>query len=106
AALIVLVLASAAGFTVYQRQRALRSEQVDLALRDASRLFDEAKRNGDDLARWRGAREAAHALERLLADAPDQTTKAKAVGLVQSVTSGLHAAEDDQRLLDRLIEIR
>jgi tetratricopeptide (TPR) repeat protein len=84
----------------------LRSEQVDLALRDASRLYEEARRNGDDLARWRGAGEAARAVERLLADAPDQATRAQAVALVQSVTSGLHAAEDDHKLLERLIEIR
>ena len=106
AAVLVLVLAAGGGYAVFQRQRAVRQAQVDLALRDAEVLHGEAKRSGDDLARWRAAREAAHAVERLLADARDQATRERVTALVQSVTAEARAAENDQKLLDRLIEIR
>jgi len=106
AALLVLVMAVGGGYAVFQRQRALRNAQVDLALRDAEVMQFEAKRSGTDLARWRAAREAAHAVERLLADARDQTTRERVTALVQSVTAAAIAAENDQKILDRLIDIR
>ena len=51
-------------------------------------------------------REAAHAVERLLADASDQTTRDRVTSLVQSVTAEARAAENDQQLLEELIDIR
>jgi eukaryotic-like serine/threonine-protein kinase len=105
-ALLVLVLAIGGGYAVFQRQRALRHAQVDLALRDAEVLRGEAERSAGDPARWRAAREATHAVERLLGDARDQTTRQRVSALVQSVTAAARAAEHDQKLLDKLFDIR
>jgi serine/threonine-protein kinase len=106
AALLLFVLAAGGGYAYFQRQRALRHAQVDLALRDAEILLGEAQRKGDDIARWRAAREAAHSVERLLADARDQSTRDRVTTLIKSVTSGAQAADNDHELLDTLVEIR
>ena len=50
-------------------------------------------RVGDDLARWLAARDAAHALEGLLADAPDDQTRNRVSGLVREVTEAAAHAE-------------
>jgi eukaryotic-like serine/threonine-protein kinase len=106
AAVLVLVLATGGGYAMFQRQRALRHAQADLALRDAEVLYGEAKRRAFDLARWRAAGEAARAVERLLADARDQSTRERVTSLVHSVTAEARAAENNQNLLDKLFEIR
>jgi len=69
-------------------------------------LGDEAERAGDDLARWLTAREAAKAAERLLADVPDEPTRSRMTALVRNVTEATTVAENDQKLLARLIDIR
>jgi serine/threonine-protein kinase len=101
-----LVVVGGGGYAWFQRQRAERQSRVDLALREAEVLHDEAERAGDDLARWGKAREAAHAVERLLADASDQATRQRVAVLVQSVTAEAQTAEADQKLLEKLIDIR
>jgi eukaryotic-like serine/threonine-protein kinase len=106
AALLVLVLGTGGGYAMFQRQRALRYAQVDLALRDAEVLHGEAKRLAFDLARWHAAREAARAVERLLADARDQSTRERVTSLVHSVTAEARTAASNHNLLDKLIEIR
>ena len=80
AALLLLVLATGGGYAVFQRQLTARRAQVDLALRDAEVLHAEAQRALGDLVRWRAAREAAHAVERLLGDARDQTSRDRVSG--------------------------
>jgi tetratricopeptide (TPR) repeat protein len=75
-------------------------------LREAEVFHADAERAGDDLARWGKAREAARAVERLLADAPDQPTRHSVTDLVRHVQEGSARAENDRDLLDRLIEIR
>ena len=51
------------------------------------------------------ARDATHALERLLPDAPEQSTRAVAK-LVREVTQAARSAENDQKLLAELVDIR
>jgi serine/threonine-protein kinase len=106
AAMLALVVAGGGGYAWLQRQRAERRSRVDLALREAEVFRDEAKRAGDDLARWGKARDAAHTVDRLLADASDEPTRKRVAALVESVTAEAKTAENDQTLLDKLIDIR
>ena len=89
-----------------ERQRHERAARVDLALRDAEILHDQARQSGDDLTRWVAARDAAHSVDLLLADARDEQTLRKVKELGRAVTEGAVAAEDDRKLLDKLINIR
>ena len=66
----------------------------------------QAAQAGDDLARWGIARDAAHAVERLLADARGESTRLQVTSLVKAVTSAAAAADADRKLLDELIDIR
>jgi serine/threonine-protein kinase len=94
------------GWAYLARQQLLRAAQLDLALREAEVLRDEAARAGDDLARWLAARDAAHATGRPLADARDAATRQRVTALVQQVTQATQAAEADQKLLAKLVDIR
>jgi tetratricopeptide (TPR) repeat protein len=69
-------------------------------------LYAEARRAGDDLARWIAAREAAHALEGLLADASPELARKRMAALVEEVRRGDGAAEADRKLLAELADIR
>jgi tetratricopeptide (TPR) repeat protein len=69
-------------------------------------LRNQAAQVGDDLARWEKARDAAHAVERLLADARDEHTRHRVAVLVKAVTAEARTAQNDQKLLDYLIDIR
>jgi tetratricopeptide (TPR) repeat protein len=68
-------------------------------------LRDQAAEAGDP-ARWEKARDAAHALERLTADARDIETRNRVGTLVQEVTLAAATAEADRKLLQDLIDIR
>jgi serine/threonine-protein kinase len=109
-ALAASVLITAAvlggGWAYLAREQLRRAAQLDLALREAEVLRDEAERASDDLARWLAARDAAHAAERLLADARDAATRQRLTALVQQVTEAARAAEADQKLLAKLVDIR
>jgi serine/threonine-protein kinase len=94
------------GWAYLARQQLQRAARLDLALREAEVLRDEAARAGDDLARWLAARDAAHAAERLLADARDAATRYRVTALVQHVSEAAQAAENDQQLLAKLVDIR
>ena len=48
--------------------------------------YADARQAGDDLARWRGWRMAAHALEGLLADAPNASTRNRVTALIRDGT--------------------
>jgi eukaryotic-like serine/threonine-protein kinase len=78
---------------------------VDLALRAAEVFHEEAKRVGDDQARWAKAVDAARSVERLLADARDEPTRMRVTGLVESVILGAESAQKQQTLLNTLIDI-
>jgi len=107
AASVLVTFAVGGGGWAYQaRQRQERAGRVRLALSEVEVLRTEAERAGDDLARWLAAREAAQAAERLLADAPDESTRTGATALVQDVTQAAAAAEKDQKLLARLVDVR
>ncbi len=101
-----LVLLVGGGWAYLARQRMLRAAGVAVAFRDVEMLRDEARRAGDDVARWIEARDAAKTLERLLADVSDEPTKTRLVELVQDVTQAARTAEHDQNLLARLVDIR
>jgi serine/threonine-protein kinase len=106
ASVLGLVVVGGGSYAWFQRQRAKRQSRVDLALREAEVFHDEAKRAGDDLARWGKAREAVRAVERLLADARDEKTRQRAKALVESVTSQTKAAENDKEFLAKLVGMR
>jgi hypothetical protein len=106
AAILGLIAAVAGGSVWFHQQRSERQARVDLALREAHVFYDEAKRFGDDRARWAKAVDAARSVERLLADARDDATHNRVTALVESVTREARAADNDQKLLDTLIDIR
>jgi serine/threonine-protein kinase len=106
ASVVCLVVAILAGFALLQKKKAEQQARVDLALREAEVLHEDANRAGDDLARWGKARDAAQAAERLLADGQDEESRRRVAALVESVTAEAQAAKNDQELLDKVIEIR
>ena len=69
-------------------------------------LRSAAEQAGDDLARWRRPRDAAHAVERLLADARDERDPPAGARSWSRSTTAAAAAENDRKLLDKLIDIR
>ena len=94
------------GWAYLTRQRLEREAVFNQVLSEADALFGEARRVGDDTALWLTAHEATRAIERLLAYAPDKATRAHAVMLVREAAQAAAAAENDQRLLSRLVRIR
>ena len=106
ASLVGFFLLGVGGWTYLARQRTERTAGAALALREVEILRDDARRVGDDLARWVEARDAAKAVERLLADVQDEPTRSRITALVQDVTRAAANAESDQRLLSELVDIR
>jgi hypothetical protein len=106
ASLLGLVVAVGGGYAWLERQREERRSRVDLALREAEVLASAARQAGDDPARWAKALDSAQSVERLLADARDLPMQKRANALLESVTASAKAAENDRKLLDRLIDIR
>jgi eukaryotic-like serine/threonine-protein kinase len=106
AAILGLIAAVGGGYAWVERQRSEREARIDLALREAEVLRGEALRAGDDGARWSKAVDAARSVERLLADARDEPTRKRVATLVEAVTTEAHAAENDRKLLESLIDIR
>jgi hypothetical protein len=94
------------GWGYLSRQWQIRAAKLDLALREAEVLLDEAARSDNDLSRWFAARDAARAAERLVADARDVVTRQRVTSLVQQVTDGARAADDNAKLLADLVDIR
>ncbi len=109
-ALAVSVLAIAGltggGWTYFARQQRDRAAWVDRELSETESLYAEAKRAGDDLARWFAARDAAHAVDRRLADVRNEATRRRVTTLVRDVNQATTAAENEQKLLAKLIDIR
>ena len=70
ASVLGLAVVSGGGYSWFLSQRAERQARVDLALREAELLRDQAVQAGGDPDRWAMARDAAHAVERLTSDAP------------------------------------
>jgi serine/threonine-protein kinase len=99
-------MAGGGGYAWFARLRSERPSRVALAMREAEVLHDEAKRGGDDLARWAKAGEAAPAVEGLLADARDEKTRQRITALAESVTAQTKAAENDREFLDKLVDMR
>jgi serine/threonine-protein kinase len=104
----VLVIAGLAGggWSYLARQRQERAARVVLALGEAEALRAEAERAGDDPVRWRSARDAAHAVQGMLADAPDEPTRIRMAALVRDVTQAAEGTQRDQALLAKLADIR
>jgi len=106
ASIVGTSLVGGGGWYWNQRQRQERAARADLALREAEVLRDQAEQAGDDLTRWTAARDAAHAVKRLLADARDERTRRRVTDLVQAVDAAATAADNDRKLRDTLIDIR
>ena len=94
------------GWAYLSRQRLERAEVFTQALGEVEGLRSQAERAGDDVALWHSARDAAHAAERLLFDAPDLPTRKRAAKLVRDVIRDAATAENDQKLLAKLVDIR
>jgi tetratricopeptide (TPR) repeat protein len=88
------------------RQREEQALRFGRELSGAESLFSEARRAGDDLARWLAAREAGRTLEARLGDAPDEAGRLRANALIRDVNQGIAAAYTDQKVLAKLIDIR
>jgi tetratricopeptide (TPR) repeat protein/tRNA A-37 threonylcarbamoyl transferase component Bud32 len=98
------VVGGGAAYLAQQQQR--RAARLDLALREAEVLRDEAVRAQDGPAKWIAARDAAFATERLLPDARDLATRHRAIALIQQVTAAVRAADNDQKVLAKFVDIR
>ncbi len=94
------------GWVFRVRQRQERAALFNQAVGETEALYTEAKRAGDDMAGWLTARDAAHAVKRLLADAPDLRARTRVMKLVEDVIQAAAAADNDQKLLAALVEIR
>jgi eukaryotic-like serine/threonine-protein kinase len=106
ASILGLVVVSGSGYAWFRSQRALRQSRLDLVLREAEVLRDQAAQAGDDVRRWAKAGDAARAAERLMADARDEHTRLRLVTLLESVSNSETAAIADRKLLEDLIDIR
>jgi serine/threonine-protein kinase len=106
ASIIGTILIGGGAWYTREQQRQERAARVDLALREAEILYDQARQAGDDQSRWIEARDAARSVERVLADARDEAIRRRVTGLAREVTSQAGAAGDDRKLLDKLIDIR
>jgi serine/threonine-protein kinase len=106
ASVLGLVLLGGGGWNYLARQQLERAAQVNQALSQVEFLYADATRAGDDLARWIEARDAARAVERLLADVRDVPTQKRITALVRNVTEATTAVENDQKLLATLVDIR
>jgi serine/threonine-protein kinase len=106
ASMLGLVVVSGSAYAWYANQRASRQTRVDLALREAELLRDQASRAGDDLTRWGQARDAARSVERLMADGGNLETRQRVAELMKQVGEGTGAAHADRKLLDDLVDIR
>ena len=105
ASIIGTILVSGGAWYAKERQREVRAKMVELAFREAEVLRGMAEQVGDDPGRWAAAREAAHAVERLLADARDEPTRRRVAEFAGKVMIAATAAENDQKLLSKLIDI-
>jgi serine/threonine-protein kinase len=106
ASILATASVGAGGWTYLSRQHERRATQVDLALREAEVLRDEAVRGGNDLVRWATARGAAASAARLAVDARDELTRSEIRKLVDTVDESARTAVDDQRLVSALSGIR
>ncbi len=106
AAVLLTASVVGGGWAYLARQQQRRAEQVDLALREAEILRDDAQRTGDDLPRWIAARDAAQAAVRLVADARDAPTRDRVTALLQQVNQAAETAQDDHKLVAKLVDIR
>ena len=106
ASILGLVVVSGSGYAWFRSQRALRQSRLDLVLREAEVLRDQASQAGDDVRRWAKAVDAVRAAERLMADARDEQTRVRLVTLLESVTNSEKAAYADRKLLEDLIDVR
>jgi serine/threonine-protein kinase len=106
ASMLCLIMLGSGGWAYLARQRLAGAARLNRALGEAEGLYFEAKRAGDDMSRWLAARDAAHAVGRLLADAADEPTRRRTARLVLDVTEGAATAESDQKLVAKLIDIR
>ena len=105
ASVMGLVVLGGGGWTYLQRQRLREVSRANQALSQVEFLYADARRAGDELPRWIDARNAARAVERLMADVRDEATIRRIAALVRNVTQDAAAAENDQTLLTNLIDI-
>jgi serine/threonine-protein kinase len=94
------------GWAYLARQRLERVARIERVSSGVEALYAEANRAGDDPMRWVAAREAARALDVLLAEAPDANVRSRLTLQVREVALAVSNAEADQKLLDQLTDIR
>jgi serine/threonine-protein kinase len=103
---LVIVGLAGGGLLYLARQRQEQFVRFNRALGQLEGIYADAKQVGDDPARWLAARNAARAVKGLLGDAPDFKTRNRLLELVANVAESAAAAEADQKLLAKLVDIR
>ncbi len=88
--------------TYYLQQRAARAAAIDRVVGQVVTLLDQAKTNSGDLSRWQVALAAVEQAEA----AGDAGARERLLALRTEIQGGLDTAERDQKLLDRLVDIR
>jgi serine/threonine-protein kinase len=104
----VLALTTFGGLTMTYalQQRQARAGRIELALKEATLLRDQARANPDDPARWPAALEGVKRAEVALADGGDHEARSRFAALKQEVEAAGRAARADQELLAKLVDIR
>ena len=108
ASIVALVVCGGGGLATVLYQRQAWLAQVNIALKEAEVLRDQAAADPDgDLAKWQAARAALQRLHDLKAAAgPATAVRARFEDLEDEVERGAKAAAVDRKLVDRLEEIR
>jgi eukaryotic-like serine/threonine-protein kinase len=107
ASIVALLLVGGGGLAALVYQRQAWWARVDLALRDAELLRDQAADDPDgDLGKWQAALAALRRLHDLRDAGPAAILGARLEDLEAQVQRGAAAAEADRKLVGRLEEIR
>ncbi|MGP0067865.1 MAG: protein kinase domain-containing protein [Isosphaeraceae bacterium] len=107
ASIVALVLVVGGGLSAFVYQRQAWRARVDVALRDAELLRDQAADDPDgDPGRWQAARAALRRLHDLRDAGPSAGLRERLEDLGAQIEGGSAAAAVDRKLVDRLEEIR
>lgn len=104
--IFVLLLVGGGGWVWWNRQRQLRQARLDLAVRSAQLLFQQADRSELDPAKWTEAREAARQAADLLAEVPGSPRATETQKFLDQVLQAAQDSDRDRTLPARLVEIR
>ena len=102
----LIVLCGGAGVALVQA-RQTRLARVDLTLKEAELLYEQALRDPDaDIAKWQGARGALARATELMDTVPLVAARDRIDELASRIEQGIAAAEVDRTLVKRIEDIR